>query len=379
MSSNRQARDASCAACGNCLRRRWLLGELTGPLDYRARDRERLIDTLSLTDEELLRALAGRRTAELKARYERFQPGEHPPAKHGEICRHQHSYPPGLCGPATPHMLEVAGGSRRLTKLTTAPVVAIVGCRTPSDYGMEIARSLARGLTASGVTVSACLNDGIAVAAHAGAQDAHGASIAVMGGGLGVSCPTRRRSLYERICSAGCAVSELPHDCSGRRWGGLAAERIVVGLAHLTVLVEADNTPGGLAAAHIAQAHGRTLGVIPGRVSSPLSAGPLALLRDGAELIRGPHDVLELLRSSECPLPEELLSQPSRPNGATTHVPLALRETLARVGSGFDTPEKLMRVGADPEMVLLNLSELELLGMLGRGDGGRYVPRQPLP
>jgi DNA processing protein len=338
----------------------------------------RLIELLALADDELLRAVAGRRAAELTGRYARFPDGGLVQSPHGQICRHQHGYPPGLCGAGAPHMLEVAGDARRLARLTAAPVVAIVGTRTPSDYGMEIARSLARGLAASGVTVSACLSDGIAVAAHAGALDAHGASIAVMGGGLDVSCPARRRSLYERVTHAGCAVSELPCHCSGRRWGRLAAERIVVGLAQLTVLVEADDTPGELATARIARMLDRTIGVVPGRVSSPLSTGPHALLRDGAELIRGPHDALELLHP---PGGHSLGTQPLQApteDAGSTNLPRELREMLAHVGNGYDTPEKLMRIGADPEGVLLALSELELLGLLGRGDGGRYVPRQPL-
>lgn len=362
----------------SCLRRSWLLGELSGPLDYRARDRQRLMELLELADDELLGAVAGRRAAELRDRYRRFGAGPSPPVGHTDSCRHRRGYPPALSGAWAPHMLEVAGGAQRLAKLTTAPVVAIVGSRTPSDYGMEIARSLARGLAASGVTVSACLTDGISVAAHAGALDAHGASIAVMHGGLGVACPARRRSLYERVTHAGCAVSELPRHCSGRRWGQLAAERIVVGLAQLTVLVEADDTPGELAAARMARMLDRTLGVIPGRVSSPLSTGPHALLRDGAELIRGPHEVLELLHPQEGHSPGTQPLQPPADDTATTNLPRELRETLAHVGSGCDTPEKLMRAGADPEGVLLALSELELLGLLGRGDGGRYLPRQPL-
>ncbi|HTD08800.1 MAG TPA: DNA-processing protein DprA [Solirubrobacteraceae bacterium] len=378
MSSSLQAPNASRGACLRCLRRSWLLGQLSGPLDYCARDRTRLIDLLALADDELLQAVAGRRAGELADRYKRFQVDEHEQARHARICRHRNGYPRGLCAAMAPPLLEVAGGVERLAKLAAAPVVAIVGSRAPSDYGMETARTLARGLTASGVTVSACLSDGIAVAAHAGALDTYGESIAVMGGGLDVSCPARRRSLYERVKSAGCAVSELQHDCSGRRWGQLAAERIVVGLAQLTVLVEADHTPGELAAAHITQTLGRPLGVIPGRVSSPLSAGPHALLRAGAELICGPSDVLELLH-----LPDDRPADarpPQQPMDATvtSGLPPELKETLARVGGGCDTPEKLMSLGRDPERVLLALSELELLGLIGRGDGGRYLPRQPL-
>jgi DNA processing protein len=277
-------------------------------------------------------------------------------------------------------MLYVAGGAGRLAKLTAAPTVAILGSRTASDYGIQMARTLGRGLAASGVTVAASLTDGIAIAAHAGALDAGGASVAVMGGGLAVSCPARLRSLYERVRRAGCAVSELPPDSAGRRWGQLASERIVVELAVLAVVVEADHTPGDLAPAHIARALGRPVAAIPGRVTSPLSRGTHALLMDGASLVRGPRDVLELLGSIGA----------SRPDGQLTPAPASalepraglqpgLRAMLERVGSGCDTPDKLTRAGADPSQVLLALSELELLGLLARGDGGRYVPRQPLP
>jgi DNA processing protein len=353
---------------------------LSGPLEYCARDRVRLIELLALADGELLAAVAGRRTAELRTRYERFRAAELARAPDVEtVCRHCRGYPHTLDGAAAPHALDVAGGAGRLAKLTAAPVVAILGSRTASDYGMEMARNLARGLTASGVTVAASVTDGVAVAAHAGALEVSGASVAVMGGGLGVSCPARRRSLYERITRNGCAVSELPLDCPGRRWGQLASERIVVELAEVAVLVEADSTPGDLTAARIAQALGRTVAAIPGRVTSPLSRGTHSLLMHGANLVRGPQDVLELLyargaarshgqraRAATCASEADAGLQP------------ALLATLERVGAGRDTPDKLTRAGGDCSEVLLALTELELRGLLVRGDGGRYVPRYPL-
>jgi DNA processing protein len=361
------------------MRRSWLLSELSGPLDYCARDRGRLSELLALADRELLKAVAGRRSSELQDRYERFQASTTTRSPDTEtVCRHSDSYPHGLSGPAAPHMLEVAGGVERLAELTAAPVVAIVGSRAPSDYGMEMARSLARGLTASGVTVTSGLTDGIAVAVHAGALDARGTSIAVMGGGLGVSCPPRRRSLFERVVRDGCAVSELPRDCVGRRWGQLTGERIVVELAQLTVLVEAHDTPQELAAARMAQVLGRTLAAIPGRVSSPLARGPHALLMSGAKLIRGPQDVLELLCAPNVPAANaQPTSTPTPGDVAAARLHPELQAMLERVGSGCDTPEKLTCAGADPAEVLLALSELELLGLLGRGDGGRYLARNP--
>jgi DNA processing protein len=377
MSSARR-RAQLAAACGDCRRRSWLLSSLSGPLHYCARDRARLLELLALADGELIDAVAGRRTAELRARYERFTADELPRDPHVEaICRHCRGYPRALEDRAPPPMLEVAGGAARLAKLTAAPVVAILGSRAPSDYGMQMARSLARGLAASGVTVAASLTDGIAVAAHAGALDAGGASVAVMGGGLAVSCPPRRRSLYERVQHAGCAVSELPLDCRGRRWGQLASERILAALPHVAVVVEADHTPEDLAAARIAVALGRAVAAIPGRVTSPLSRGTHALLIDGATLVRGPRDVLELLYSTGA---GEQREPPPTPAGEPPEIGLQprLRAILERVGSGCDTPDKLARAGVEPSAVVLALSELEVTGLLVRGDGGRYMPRNAL-
>jgi DNA processing protein len=364
------------AACAHCLRRSWLLGLLSAGLDYRWRDRERLLELLALEDEELLQALGGRRRAELKARYAEADPRGLVPEAHWEmVCRHDRRYPSALSGKDGPRMLNVAGGVERLRELTAAAVVAIVGSRRASDYGMEMAKSLARGLTASGVTVASGLCDGIAVAAHEGALEVEGGTVAVMSGGLEVACPAKRRSLYEQVRLSGCAVAELPGDCPGRRWGRLASERILAALAELVVVVEADERPAELACARIARDLGGTVAAVPGRVTSRLSSGTHALLIDGAALVRGPQDVLELL----CRL--GAAAGPTRAQATVeprVNLTRRLRRTLERVGAGEDTPDRLTGPGEDAGEVLLALSELEVRGLLTRGDGGRYVPRDPL-
>ena len=347
-------------------------------MDYWASDRARLLELLALSDSQLLQALAGRRTARLQARYENFRTDElpHDPQLQS-ICRHRRGYPRSLNGPAAPPMLHVAGGAARLAELTAAPVVTILGSRTASDYGVQMARSLARGLAASGVTVAASLTDGTPVAAHAGALEAGGNCLAVMGSGLGVSCSPRRRTLYERVTRDGCAVSELLHDCVGRRWGLVASERILAELPCVAIVVEADASPRELAAARNAQALGRTVAAIPGRVTSPLSRGTNTLLRDGASLVRGPEDVLDLLHTAGA---RQAGEQAFTPAGTTArhHLRAELRAVLERVGAGCDTPDDLSRGGVELSEALLALSELELMGLLVRGDGGRYLPRNPL-
>ena len=362
-------------ACARCLRRTWLLAELTGPLDFLAGDLERLTDSLALEDEALLDALAGRRRAELATGYARFEPAR-PGTSSGvvAVCRHMSSFPSSLCGPAAPRLLHVAGGGApRLEQLAAAPIVAIVGSRRATDYGLAMANSLGRGLSASGITVASRLCDGIALATHAGALDAGAGSIAVAHDGLGICLRGTRRELFGRLTSRGCVVSELPSDCRGRRWGAPASARIVAELAQVTVVVEAEDTPRELAPARLAGALGRPVAALPGRVTSRQSAGAHALLLDGARLVRDARDVLELLQ-----LPAGTAPADRTEREPPSQVTPMLREVMDLVGAGRDTPEKLSCEGTNMEDVLVALSQLELMGLLTRGHCGRYVPREVL-
>ena len=375
MSSPGDTTHGPASACHECMRRSWLLAELSALLDFQASDLPRLIELLSLEDAQLMQALAGRRTAELKGRHARFGPEELGREPHVEaICRHDARYPRGLQHPGAPRMLHVRGGAVALAELAAAPVVAIVGSRRASDYGMETAKSLARGLAASGVTVTSSLSDGIPAAAHSGALEVSGRTVAVVGDGLGLRRSGRRRSLYERVTRQGCALSELPSDRQGRRWGQAAGQRIITGLARLVVVVEASDAPHELAVAKIANALGRSVAAVPGRVTSQLSAGTNALLMNGARLVRGPQDALDLLYPVAGA--QAALAEDSR---CAAELTPRLQRTLEMVGAGRDTPERLARAGADLEDALLTLSELELMGLLARGDGGRYVPREAFP
>jgi DNA processing protein len=361
-------------ACERCLRRSWLLGELSRVLDYNCRADGRLVELLALEDDELVQALGGRKREELLRRHAELRAGA---LARGQgvtrLCRHDRRYPRGLLRAEAPRMLHVAGGIEQLGELSTKPVVAILGSRPATDYGIEIARSLARGLAASGVSVVSDLDDAIASAAHAGVLEAGGVSLAVLGDGLGVPVAARRRSLLERLTRTGCAVSELPYGARTRVWGSAAAKRTLAALATVAIAVEADDDPRALRGARAAQAFEKPLGAVPGRVTSPVSRGTHALLRDGAQLIRDASDVLELLYES---------------GGASTvrpplTVPLAdleprLLRTLEQVGGGRDTVEKLIASGASVSEAMRALGELESRGHLTRGDGGRYLPRNPL-
>jgi DNA processing protein len=355
------------AACVSCLRRSWLLAQLSGPLDCNCRSDGRLIDLLALDDEDLMKALAGRRLSELRACYAGFRAGALARAPGiAEVCRHDPSYPRALRVPVAPPMLFVSGGLERLARLSARPVVAIVGTARATDYGIEVAATLARGLAASGVTVAGESADGIGRAVLAGALESGGAAVSVLGGGLDVAAPARSRSLLAQIERDGVVVSELPCGTAPRRWAAAAATRIVAAMAAVTVLVEAEDSARELAGARLAQALGRTVAAVPGRVSSRASCGSHALLREGAQLVSGAADVLDLLHDAEQPARATRDPQP--------WLEVRLRSVLESVGAGLDTPQKLIGSANDSGELLQALSELELMGLLARGDGGRYVP-----
>jgi DNA processing protein len=360
-----------------CRRRSWLLSALSASLDFSAADRPRLNGLLALDDAALIDALAGRRRGELQAGYEAFEAGEAWGTAGESICRHCTAFPRMLVDdPGLPWLLHVSGAEGLARLAAGDPMVAIVGSRRASDYGVEMSRSLARGVAASGVGVVSALGAGVAAASLAGALEVDGGTVAVMGSGLGVSPTTGLRALYRRLLRSGCVVAELPDDCPGRRWGVVASERIVAGLADVVVVVEAEDKPADLAVALRGQSLGRCVAAMPGRVTSPLSRGTHMLLRDGAQLVRGAEDVLELLYARG----ESTCSTPRRAavgGASATALEPRLAAVLERVGAGRDTPDSLTGEGADGGEVLCALSELELLGLLARGEGGRYVPREP--
>jgi DNA processing protein len=369
------ARAPACAACADCLRRSWLLGELSPLLDLNCRADGRLFELLALDDETLIHALGGRRRVELQRSHASFRADRLARGREvTQLCVHDGRYPGELSSAGVVSALHVAGGLQRLHELTQPPVVAIVGTRRASDYGRAMAGDLARALSACGVTVAALQEDGVSAAALAGALGGGGATVAVAVSGLGAETAARRRATCAQLRHGGCAVSELPCGVNGRRWGRASAARLLAALATATLVVEAHDRARELSAPRFAQTFDRPVAALPGRVTSPASAGCHALLRAGARLIRDPADVLDLLYDAGHPAPTR------RPAGEVDDDPLAeleprLRATLQRVGAGADTPGKLAGEQADIGEALRALSELELLGLLSRGDGGRYVVR----
>jgi DNA processing protein len=242
--------------------------------------------------------------------------------------------------------------------LLAGPCVAIVGARACSAYGRSVARSLARELAGAGLVVVSGLARGIDGEAHRGVLDAGGVTIAVLGCGIDRDYPAAHGELARRICERGLVVSEYEPGVEPAPWRFPARNRIIAGLARATVVVEARERSGALITADFALEEGREVLVVPGEITSALSAGTNALLRLGATPVTRSDDVLEAL--GVVPTPS---AAPASLGGAASSL-------LDRLRDGARTADELVRlVAVDPSEASAALIELELAGRVALEDG----------
>ena len=182
-----------------------------------------------------------------------------------------------------------------LATATAAPAVAIVGTRQPTLDGAATARELAKLLVRHGVTVVSGMARGIDQAAHLGAIDGGGPTIAVLGTGFGVDYPRHDGPVRDAVAGNGALVTELLPGVQPQKRAFLWRNRIISGLADVTVVVEGRARSGALHTARMAGAQGRDVMAVPGSVHAPTSRAPLDLIRDGALAVTRLDDVLVAL------------------------------------------------------------------------------------
>ncbi|NOX25480.1 MAG: DNA-protecting protein DprA [Deltaproteobacteria bacterium] len=190
-----------------------------------------------------------------------------------------------------PMLLFVKGDASQLNR----PAIAVVGSRAATSYGLKIARRLGAELAGHGLTVVSGLALGIDAGAHAGALEAHGSTVAVVGCGVDVSYPRRNMSLASRIVGSGAVISEYSMGTQPDAFRFPARNRIISGLSLGVVVVEAATRSGSLITARLAMEEGREVFAVPGRVDSSKSAGTHKLLQDGAKLVYRVEDIFEEL------------------------------------------------------------------------------------
>lgn len=170
--------------------------------------------------------------------------------------------------------------------------VAMVGSRTTTHYGLEVARKLAYQLAYVGVTVVSGGARGIDSAAHQGALSAKGRTVCVLGTGVNIIFPPENKELFERIAANGAVITQFPFNRNGDRQTFAIRNRIVAGMTLGTVVVEANLSSGALITANFAAEYGRQVFAVPGRIDSPRSKGCHDLIKKGAKLCESAEDIL---------------------------------------------------------------------------------------
>jgi DNA processing protein len=253
----------------------------------------------------------------------------------------------------------IAKAPKRLHYAGTLPerravTVAVVGTRRPSTYGKEVTHRLSYDLAKRGVIIVSGLALGVDAIAHAATLEAGGTTIAVLGNGLPKIQPATNRGLADSIIKNGGAIlSEYPEHEDARPHYFLERNRLVAGLADAIIITEAAIRSGTLNTAAHALEQGKEIFVVPGNITSPLSAGCNALLKQGARVITDYQDVLDVLA------PDLTTSQQLLPLGQTE-----LESTIiALIADGVRDGEALLKAsGATAIEFNMTLTMLELAG-----------------
>ena len=357
-------------SCDACLRRAFLIAHLAPRIAGLLGQERRGRGLLGLSEEELIAATAGRHVERALAFLDAFDVASER-ARLMDVgtvvsCTHSSRYP-GLLRdlPDPPAVLFGAGSADVLELLEDEPAVTVVGTRRASPYGTEVAYALGRGLGAAGVPVVSGLALGIDGTAHRGCLDGGGVPVAVVASGPDVVYPRRHRSLHERVRAEGLVLSELPPGTEPYRWSFPARNRIMAGLARVTLVVEAADPSGSLITAEFAKDLGRCVAAVPGRITSSVARGTNNLLKDGATPISGTEDVLdELFGVGVRRVPE------ARPHEGPRDP--VLRAALAATESQDSVEGVAAAIGLPIPQTRAALSRLEVDGYLVRRDLGGW-------
>ena len=253
-------------------------------------------------------------------------------------------------------------GRREL--LTHRPLIAVVGSRHASPYGINAARFLAGELAAAGVGVVSGLAHGIDGAAHEAALDAPGPSIGVIGTGVDIVYPRHHRRLFERMEEQAVIISEFPPGTPPLAPNFPMRNRVISGLCEGTIIVEATGRSGSLITARMAAEQGRDVFAVPGSIFSAGAEGTNRLIQYGAKLVHDIDDVLE-------ELPGVVRAGPPQREDVPADLRVVL-ETLARDESTH-VEVAAAKLNRAPETLSHAFLQLELGGWIRALPGSRYV------
>ena len=296
------------------------------------------------------------------------------------VLREDAQYPPLLRQIAhPPHLLYVYGE----TDLTDRFPVAVVGTRRASAYGLTHTREIAAELAQTGVCVVSGLALGIDAAAHTGALDGGGRTVAVLGGALDKPYPQENEPLMRRILeSGGSVVSEYAPGTPPSRYSFLQRNRIIAGMCLGTLVTEGPRRSGALNTATRTLENGREVFALPGNVDSPGAQLPNMLISEGARLVTGAADILSALviEPKDAPKAAQAAVAPMEaPAEKKPHIPGGLDETqraiCAALLAGEADFDALCAVsGLESDELGALLIEMEMDGLVTPLAGTRYAP-----
>jgi DNA processing protein len=256
--------------------------------------------------------------------------------------------------------------------LMERPAVAIVGSRDHTPYGGEVARALGWGAASAGLAVVSGMARGLDAIAHDAALDAGGATIGVLGNGLGVIYPTANTRLYRRVAEHGLLLTEFPPGERPTAGSFPRRNRLISGLARVTVVVEAAEGSGALITAGTALEQGRDVMAVPGNITSPSSVGANRLIRDGAEPLLSSDDLLDHYPEAIRPA-EGFASRPATTQPLPEHLSAEDRAVAELLGAEPTPLDALVdRSGRSPQDVLAVLCTLEIAGVVEQQPGRRF-------
>ena len=271
--------------------------------------------------------------------------------------------------------------------------VAIVGTRRATPYGIRMAERLGRELAAKGITVVSGMATGIDSAAHRGALEAGGRTIAVLGNGVDVVYPKHNADLMHAIIQQGCVLSQFPMGYEPLKGHFPQRNRIMSGMTLGTVVVQAPAGSGALITANTAAEQGREVFAVPGEVGVNASEGPHALIREGAKLVETVEDILvelnlpaEMRAIAVTPVPGTPIGDQIHPQQTAHAAPAdtpavkalsspeqVVLSVLAPNGSFVDEIAAASRVSVSEALSALTI--LELKGLVRQFSGKRFAPR----
>lgn len=269
--------------------------------------------------------------------------------------------------PDPPPLLYLAGDSGLLAR---SPGLAIVGSRNATRPGQETARLFSRDLAIAGLTIVSGLARGIDSAAHQGALEGKGATIAVLGNGPDHIYPRENTALAEAILQQGAVISELPVGTPPRGGNFPRRNRIISGLAFGALVVEASERSGALGTARRAAEQGREVFAVPGSIHSPQSRGPHRLIREGAKLVEDLADISEELPST-ARVPTR--SPDGDADSGTPSDPEARQVLDALDFTPLSQDQVAEKSGLTPDRVSAILLDLEIEGLIATEPGGFYT------